>query len=44
MIGSFQIMRNLKNLIRSIAILAIGSIVIGAIVCLLVDAILGGVN
>jgi len=44
MVGSFQIMRNLRNLIRSIAILAIGSIVIGAIVWLLVDAILGGVN
>jgi hypothetical protein len=36
-------MKSLKNLLSALGVLAVGSLIIGAIVFLLVDAILGGV-
>lgn len=36
-------MKNLKNLLSALGILALGFLVIGAIVFLIVDALLGGV-
>jgi len=35
-------MKTLKNLIQSLALLTLGALIIGAIVLLLVDALLGG--
>lgn len=42
MIGSFQSMKRLQSLASALALLALGSLIIGTIVWLLVDAILGG--
>lgn len=37
-------MKSLKNLLQALGILAVGSLIVGTIVWLLVDAILGGVQ
>jgi hypothetical protein len=44
MVGSVSTMQKLRSLLSSLALIALGTLIVSTVVLLIVDAILGGAN